>query len=50
MPHFPTKNSRQEFLKISFPKAKGGGEKYDLIYQNSVRKYEDDVEHLVIYI
>ena len=50
MPQFPTKNSRQEFLKIRFPKDKVGGEKYDLIYQNSLRKYEDDLEHLVIYI
>ena len=22
-----------------------GGEKYSLLYQNSVRKYEDDLEH-----
>ena len=50
MPQFPTKNSRQKFLKIRFPKDKVGGEKYDLIYQNSLRKYEDDLEHLVIYI
>ena len=38
-------NSRQNFLKICFPKDKTGGGNYDLLYQSSVRKYEDDLEH-----
>ena len=46
----PTQNSRQNFLKICFPQPKKGGENYDLLYQNSVRKYKDDLEHWVIYI
>ena len=32
------------FLENLFPPtAERGGEKYDLLYQNSVRKYEDDL-------
>ena len=32
--------------KICFPPtAERGGGKYDLLYQNSVRKYEDDLKH-----
>ena len=33
--------------KICFPQqqAERGGRNYDLLYQNSVRKYEDDYEH-----
>ena len=50
LPQFPTQNSRQDFLKICFPQDKKGGEKYDLLYQSSIRKYEDDLEHKVIYI
>ena len=30
--------------------AERGGGKYDLLYQNSVRKYEDDLEHYVSHI
>ena len=37
-------------LKICFPQDEKGGENYDLLYQNSIRKYEDDLEHLFIYI
>ena len=37
-------NSRQDTLKICFPQDEGGGEIYDLLYQNSIRKYEDDLE------
>ena len=34
-----------------FPQtAERGGENYDLLYQNSIRKYGVDLEHLVIYI
>ena len=33
-------------LKNCFPQQqKGAGGNYDLFYQNSVRKYEDDLEH-----
>ena len=49
MPQFPNQNSRQHFLKICFPQDKMGGENYDLLYQNSIRKYEDDLKQ-VIYI
>ena len=41
MSQFPTQNSKQIFLKIYFPQE----ENYDLIYQNSIRKYEHDLEH-----
>ena len=30
--------------------AERGGESYALLYQNSIRKYEDELEHWVIYI
>ena len=52
MPPFPSQNSRQKFLKICPPqkKTEKGGENYDLLYQNSVRKYEDDLEQQVIYV
>ena len=33
------------FFKIMFPQDKRGEENYDLIYENSIRKYEDDLEH-----
>ena len=46
MPPFPTQNSSQNSLKICFPPtAEMGGENFDLLYQNSIRKYEDDLEH-----
>ena len=47
MPQFTTQNPTYIFLKISFPKGqeeKGGGN-YDLLYQNSITKYENDLEH-----
>ena len=44
MPQFPTETSRQKFLKL-FPQAERGGENYDLLPQNSIRKNEDDLEH-----
>ena len=50
MPQFPTQNFRQDFLKICFPQDESGGENYDLLNQNSIRKYEGDLEHRVIYI
>ena len=40
--HFPS----QEFLENLFaPTAERGGGNYGLLYQHSVRKYEDDLEH-----
>ena len=44
-PSFPAENSRLDFLKICFPKDKTDGKKYDLLYQESIRIYEDDLEH-----
>ena len=38
------------FENLFPPTAERGGENYDLVYQNSIRKYEDNLEHLVIYI
>ena len=35
-----------EFFENPFPPtAEWGGENYDLLYQNSIRKYEDNLEH-----
>ena len=45
---FPTQIFRQNFWKSVSPNSRV--ENYDLLYQNSIRKYEDDFEHLVIYI
>ena len=28
-----------------FPQNEKGGENYDLLYQNSIREYEDDLKH-----
>ena len=41
-----THSPRQHcFQHLFFPTAERGGANYDLLYQNSVRKYEDDLEH-----
>ena len=45
MPHFPSQNSRHSVLKICFFQEKSGRENYDLLYQNSAKKYENDLEH-----
>ena len=45
IPQFITQNSRQNFLKIFFPQAERDEENYDLSYQSSIRKYEDNLEH-----
>ena len=37
-------------LRICFPQDKRGGGNYDLLYQSPIRKYEDDLEHMFIYI
>ena len=50
MPQFFTQNSWQDFVKVFFPQDEIGGENYDLLYQNSIRKHGDDFEHKVIYI
>ena len=39
-----------ENLKIFVSTAERGEGNYDLLYQNSIRKWEDDLEHLVTYI
>ena len=41
----PYSNSRYNFLKICTPLEVKGGENYDLLYQNLIRKYEDVLEH-----
>ena len=39
------------FENLFPPTAEKGGENYDLLYQNSIRQYEDDSRyHYVIYI
>ena len=39
-----THSFRQQFFKNLFPPtAERGGENYDLLYQNSIRKHEDDL-------
>ena len=46
--HAPFLNSKLQvelFEKMFPPTAESGGEKYDLLYQNSIRKYQDDLEH-----
>ena len=46
--HVPVLHSelQAEFFENLFPPtAERGGENYDLLYQNSIRKYEDDLEH-----
>ena len=51
MATFPTQNARHQFLKICFPQQqKQVGENYDFLFKNSVGKYEDTLEHEVIYI
>ena len=40
--HSPRQHS---FENLVSPTAEQDGGKYDLLYQNSVRKYEDDLEH-----
>ena len=58
MPSLPTQNSppssyhhaigRGELLILLA--AKRGGGNYDLLYQVSIRIYEDDLEHKLMYI
>ena len=46
MPQSSTQNSRQNFLRICFPQDKRSGE----LYQNSIGKYEYDLESYFIHI
>ena len=46
MLQFTIQNSRQKFLKICFPQDERSGENYDLLYQNSIRNYEDEIVYL----
>ena len=42
----PHPKLQAEFFENLFPQtAERGGENYDLLYQSSIRKYEDDLEH-----
>ena len=41
----PTQTTGTIFLKICTPLEVKGGENYDLLYQNLIRKYEDVLEH-----
>ena len=42
----PHSKLQVEFFENLFPPtAERGGQNYDLIYQNSIRKYEDGLEH-----
>ena len=43
---FPYSKLQPKFCEILFPCAvESGGENCDLLSQNSIRKYEDDLEH-----
>ena len=46
-----THSPKQHSLENLFPPtADRGGENYDLLYQNSIRKYEDDSEDNIYHI
>ena len=43
---FPSSKLQAEFLENLFvPTAERGGENYDLLYQNSIKKDEGNLEH-----
>ena len=44
-PNLPLKTPGRVFWKSASPNAEGVGGSYDLPYQNSIRKYEDGLEH-----
>ena len=51
--HAPVPNSKfqADFSENLFcPTAKRSGENYDFLYQNLIRRHEDDLKHYVIYI
>ena len=41
----PQSKLKVEFFENLFPQEERGGRNYDLLYQNSIRKNEDDLEH-----
>ena len=46
--HAPVPQSKLQaeiFENLFPPTAERGGENYDLLYQNSIREYEDDLEY-----
>ena len=45
--HTPVPHSKvqETFFKNLFPQDERDGTNYDLLYQNSIRRYEDDFEH-----
>ena len=43
--HFPLRTPWRIFLKSVSRNSRRGGENYELLYQNSIGKYEDDLEH-----
>ena len=44
-PSFPKVSHQHSFENLFPPTAERGDGNYDLLYQNSVRKYEEDLEH-----
>ena len=49
-PSPPLKTPGRIFWKSVFPKTEGVGRSYDLLCQNSIRKYEDGFQHSFILI
>ena len=47
---FPLKSPGRIFENLLSPTAESSGENYDLLYQNSIRKFGDELEHLAVYI
>ena len=41
----PHSKLQAEFFENQFLPDESGGENYGLLYQNSIRKYKDDLEH-----
>ena len=41
----PHSKLQVEFYENLFPQNEMGGGNYDLLYYDSIRKYEDDLEH-----
>ena len=42
---FSLKTPGRIFVEICFTQAERGRENYDFLYQNSIKKYKDDMEH-----
>ena len=46
--HAPVPNQKRQaelFKNLFLPTAENNCENYDLLYQNSIKKYEDNLEH-----